>query len=38
MGALEGALNDRSADEPPEVPVSQNGHGNIEHATASASA
>jgi hypothetical protein len=38
MGALEGALNDRSGDEPPDVPVSQNGHGNIEHAVESASA
>ncbi len=38
LGVLEGALNDRSADEPPGVPVSQNGHGNIEHAVASASA
>jgi hypothetical protein len=37
LGLLEGALNDRSADEPPEVPVSSNGHGNIEHATAAAS-
>ena len=38
LGVLEGALNDRSADEPPEIPVSQNGHGNIEQAVASASA
>jgi hypothetical protein len=37
LGLLEGALNDRSADEPPEVPVSMNGHGNIEHAVAGAS-
>ena len=38
LGLLEGALNDRSADEPPEIPVSQNGHGNIEQAVASAPA
>ena len=38
LGVVEGALNDRSADEPPGVPVSQNGHGNIEHAVAEASA
>jgi hypothetical protein len=38
LGLLEDALNDRSADEPPEVPVSQNGHGNIEQAVAGASA
>ena len=38
LGLLEGILNDRSADEPPEIPVSHNGHGNIEHAVASASA
>jgi hypothetical protein len=38
LGVLEAALNDRSADEPPEVPVSMNGHGNIEHAAAAASA
>jgi hypothetical protein len=37
LGALEGVLNDRSADEPPGVPVSSNGHGNIEHAVASTS-
>ncbi len=30
LGALEHALNDRSADEPPEIPVSSNGHGDIE--------
>jgi hypothetical protein len=34
LGLLEGSLNDRSADEPPGVPVSMNGHGDIEHATA----
>jgi hypothetical protein len=38
LGLLENVLNDRSADEPPEVPVSQNGHGNIERAVAGASA
>jgi hypothetical protein len=32
LGALEAAINDRSADEPPPVPVSSNGHGNIETA------
>jgi hypothetical protein len=32
LGALEHALNDRSADEPPPVPVSSNGHGDIEAA------
>jgi hypothetical protein len=30
LGGLEHALNDRSADEPPEIPVSSNGHGDIE--------
>jgi hypothetical protein len=38
LGLLEAALNDRSADEPPEIPVSMNGHGNIDRATAGASA
>ena len=38
LGLLEDALNDRSADEPPDIPVSMNGHGNIERAVASASA
>jgi hypothetical protein len=32
LGALEHALNDRSADEPPLVPASSNGHGDIEAA------
>lgn len=32
LGALEAIINDRSADEPPSVPVSSNGHGNIEAA------
>jgi hypothetical protein len=34
LGAIEHALNDRSADEPPPVPASSNGHGDIEAATA----
>jgi hypothetical protein len=34
LGALEARLNDRSADEPPPVPVGSNGHGSIEHAAA----
>jgi hypothetical protein len=32
LGVLEQALNDRSADEPPAIPVSSNGHGDIESA------
>ncbi|MFL5780235.1 MAG: hypothetical protein ACJ760_02880 [Thermoleophilaceae bacterium] len=32
LGALEHTLNDRSADEPPTVPASSNGHGDIEAA------
>jgi hypothetical protein len=37
LGAVEGRLNDRSADEPPaEVPASSNGHGSIEQAVAAA--
>jgi hypothetical protein len=32
LGALEHALNDRSADEPPEIPASSNGHGDLESA------
>ncbi|MEA2309014.1 MAG: hypothetical protein QOG41_286 [Thermoleophilaceae bacterium] len=32
LGALEHVLNDRSADEPPTIPVSSNGHGNLESA------
>jgi hypothetical protein len=31
LGALEQVLNDRSADEPP-IPVSSNGHGDLEQA------
>ena len=39
LGGLEHVLNDRSADEPPEIPVSSNGHGDIEQvAVAAASA
>jgi hypothetical protein len=32
LGVLEQTLNDRSADEPPPVPASSNGHGDIEAA------
>jgi hypothetical protein len=32
LGVLEHTLNDRSADEPPSIPVSSNGHGDIETA------
>ena len=32
LGVLEHALNDRSADEPPTIPVSSNGHGDLESA------
>ena len=32
LGALEHVLNDRSADEPPAIPASSNGHGDIESA------
>ncbi|HEX8073475.1 MAG TPA: hypothetical protein VF545_00695 [Thermoleophilaceae bacterium] len=32
LGGLEHVLNDRSADEPPPIPVSSNGHGNLESA------
>jgi hypothetical protein len=32
LGVLEQALNDRSADEPPPIPVSSNGHGDLESA------
>jgi hypothetical protein len=32
LGALEHTLNDRSADEPPPIPASSNGHGDIESA------
>lgn len=34
LGLLEARLNDRSADEPPPVPVESNGHGSIEQAAA----
>ena len=36
LGVLEQALNDRSADEPPEIPVSSNGHGDIEQVAVAA--
>ena len=36
LGALEHVLNDRSADEPPEIPVSSNGHGDIEQVAVAA--
>ena len=36
LGLLEHALNDRSADEPPEIPVSSNGHGDIEQVAVAA--
>ena len=32
LGALEHVLNDRSADEPPPIPASSNGHGDLETA------
>jgi hypothetical protein len=32
LGGLEALINDRSADEPPEVPFSSNGHGSMETA------
>ena len=30
MGGLEALINDRSADEPPPIPYSSNGHGSLE--------
>ncbi|GAC1326643.1 MAG: hypothetical protein NVSMB25_26100 [Thermoleophilaceae bacterium] len=36
LGALEALINDRSDDEPPAVPVSTNGHGNLEAAMSAA--
>ena len=36
LGLVEARLNDRSADEPPPVPVESNGHGSIEQAAAPA--
>jgi hypothetical protein len=36
LGELERRLNPEGADEPPEVPVSSNGHGNIELAVGAA--
>jgi hypothetical protein len=32
LGALEALVNDRSADEPPTIPFSSNGHGSLETA------
>ena len=32
LGTIEHVLNDRDADEPPPIPVSSNGHGDIESA------
>jgi hypothetical protein len=32
LGAVEAFVNDRSADEPPTIPFSSNGHGSIEAA------
>jgi hypothetical protein len=32
LGGLEALINDRSADEPPPVPFSSNGHGSLEAA------
>jgi hypothetical protein len=32
LGLVEQALNDRSADEPPTIPVASNGHGDLETA------
>ena len=37
LGVVEARLNDRSADEPPPIPVESNGHGSIEHAVTAAS-
>ncbi len=30
LGGLEALINDRSADEPPPIPFSSNGHGSLE--------
>ena len=38
LAVIEQALNDRSADEPPQIPVSSNGHGSLEQAAAAAAA
>lgn len=32
LGGLEALINDRSADEPPPIPFSSNGHGSLEAA------
>ena len=34
LGGLEALINDRSADEPPEVPYSSNGHGSLDATVA----
>jgi hypothetical protein len=36
LGELERRLNAEDEFEPPEVPISSNGHGNIEHAAVGA--
>jgi hypothetical protein len=33
LGVVEQLVNDRSADEPPPIPASSNGHGSLEQAT-----
>jgi hypothetical protein len=38
LGGLEALINDRSADEPPTIPVSSNGHGSLETAVTVAEA
>ena len=38
LGALEALINDRSADEPPPIPYSSNGHGSLEAAVSVAEA
>jgi hypothetical protein len=38
LGALEALINDRSADEPPSIPFSSNGHGSLEAAVSVAEA
>jgi xanthosine utilization system XapX-like protein len=38
LGGLEALINDRSADEPPPIPFSSNGHGSLEAAVSVAEA
>jgi xanthosine utilization system XapX-like protein len=38
LGGLEALINDRSADEPPPIPYSSNGHGSLEAAVSVAEA